>query len=192
MKNAHGRTCKKTKVYIYLYISPYENVVENGCIYICSDIRRILHILRKPNSIIVLLFIQYNSKFKNKLKRANLSRYKFISIRHLYGKVCLGLQLYSKHQILSVELSSCCSCDVSRQYFAVKRVKCSSTVLPFCSNYQNNSTSFPGFLGQQFNNLQPGCTFDVFLTSSVQYDKTLFKFGQQQLVMVNYACGEIF
>ena len=34
VKNAHGRTCKKTKVYIYLYISPYENVFENGCIYI--------------------------------------------------------------------------------------------------------------------------------------------------------------
>ena len=34
MKNAHGRTCKKTKVYIYLYISPYENVSENGCVYI--------------------------------------------------------------------------------------------------------------------------------------------------------------
>ena len=34
MKNAHGRTCKKTKVYIYLYISLYENLFENGCIYI--------------------------------------------------------------------------------------------------------------------------------------------------------------
>ena len=33
--NAHGRTCKKTKVYIYLYISLYENFFENGCnIYI--------------------------------------------------------------------------------------------------------------------------------------------------------------
>ena len=32
--NAHGRTCKKTKVYIYLYISRYENLFENGCIYI--------------------------------------------------------------------------------------------------------------------------------------------------------------
>ena len=32
--NAHGRTCKKTKVYIYLYISLYENLFENGCIYI--------------------------------------------------------------------------------------------------------------------------------------------------------------
>ena len=34
MKNAHGCTCKGTKVYIYLYISLYENLFENGCIYI--------------------------------------------------------------------------------------------------------------------------------------------------------------
>ena len=34
MKNSHGRTCKKTKVYIYLYIFLYENLFENGCIYI--------------------------------------------------------------------------------------------------------------------------------------------------------------
>ena len=32
--NAHGRTCKKTKVYIYLYISLYENLFENRCIYV--------------------------------------------------------------------------------------------------------------------------------------------------------------
>ena len=50
---------------------------------------------------------------------------------------------------------------------------------PFCSNNQNNSTSSPGFHGQQFNNPQPGCTFDVILKSSVQYDKILSKFGQQ-------------
>ena len=68
-------------------------------------------------------------------------------------------------------------------------MKCSATVPPFGSNYQNNSTLSSGFLGQRFNNLQPGCTFDVILTSSVQYDKILFKFRQQQLVMVNYACG---
>ena len=34
MKNAHGRTCKKTKLSIYLYISLYENLLENGGIYI--------------------------------------------------------------------------------------------------------------------------------------------------------------
>ena len=32
--NAHGRTCKKTKVYTYLYISLHENLFANGCIYI--------------------------------------------------------------------------------------------------------------------------------------------------------------
>ena len=74
--------------------------------------------------------------------------------------------------MLSVELLSRCSCDVFRQYFAVKRVKCPQF-------FSVNSS----------NNLQPGCTFDVILTSSVQYDKILSKFGQQQLVMVNYACG---
>ena len=40
MKNAHGRTCKKTKVYIYLYISLYENLFENGCIYIYNGLRQ--------------------------------------------------------------------------------------------------------------------------------------------------------
>ena len=34
----------------------------------------ILHILRKSNSLIALLFIQNNSLFKNKLKQAYLGR----------------------------------------------------------------------------------------------------------------------
>ena len=38
---------------------------------------------------------------------------------------------------------------------------------------------------QRFNN--PPQT--ALLTSSVQYDKIISKFGQQQLVMVNYVCG---
>ena len=33
-KNAHGRTCKKIKVDIYLNLSLYENLFEKGCIYI--------------------------------------------------------------------------------------------------------------------------------------------------------------
>ena len=37
-----------------------------------SEICIILHILLKLNSIIALLFIQNNSKFKNKLKHAYL------------------------------------------------------------------------------------------------------------------------
>ena len=34
-----------------------------------------------------------------------------------------------------------------------------------------------------------GCTFDIILWSLVQYDKILSKFGQQQLVVVNYVGG---
>ena len=34
VKNAHGRTCKKTKVYnVSIYLSLYENLFENGCVY---------------------------------------------------------------------------------------------------------------------------------------------------------------
>ena len=71
--------------------------------------------------------------------------------------------------MLSFELSSCCSCGVFRQYFVVKRVKCFATVPPFCSNYQNNPISSPCFLGQRFNNLQPGGTFDVILTTAAGF-----------------------
>ena len=54
---------------------------------------------------------------------------KFTSIVHLFReiqqiKVCSGLQIYSKEQMLSVELTSRCSCYVFRQYFLVKRVQC--------------------------------------------------------------------
>ena len=77
-------------------------------------------------------------------------------------RACSGLQIYSKYQMLPVKMSSCCSCDVVRQYFAVKRVKCSATVPLFCSNYQNNSILSPGFLGQQFNNLQKAALLTSF------------------------------
>ena len=46
---------------------------------------------------------------------------------------------------------------------------------------KNNTTSSPRILGQQFNNLLRA----ALLTSSVQYDKILSKFGQQKKVMAN-------
>ena len=52
---------------------------------------------------------------------------------------------------------------------------------------KNNTTSSPGSLGQRFNNLPRA----ALLTSLVQYDKILSKFGQEQLVMVNYVCGRV-
>ena len=53
----------------------------------------------------------------------------------------------------------------------------------FCSQ-KNNTISSPGFLDQRFN-LQRA----TLLASSVQYEKILSKFVQQQLVMANYECG---
>ena len=113
-----------------------------------------------------LLFLQNNSKFKNKLKHANLGRCKHIDNASLSGLSLGAWSLLRSANILQIadvvrRVIFFCSCDVFRQYFAVKRVKCSTTVSPFCSNYQNNSTSSPGFHGQRFNNLQKGCTFDV-------------------------------
>ena len=137
---------------------------------------RTLHILRKQNSIIVLLFLQNNFKFKNKLKHSNLGRCKHIDNASLSGLILGDQSLLRSANIFQIadvvrRVIFFCSCDVFRQYFAVKRVKFSTTVSPFCSYYQNNSTSSPGFHGQPFNNLQQGCPFDVILTSSVQYDK---------------------
>ena len=65
----------------------YEEFCRSRRVLRPSEMRRILHILRKPNSTIVLLFLQNNSKFKNKLKRGNLGGCKFISIMHLYREV---------------------------------------------------------------------------------------------------------
>ena len=49
-----------------------------------------------------------------------------------------------------------------------------------------NTTLSPGFLAQRFNNLRRA----ALLTSLIQYgEDILSKFGEQQLVMVNYACG---
>ena len=113
-----------------------------------SEICRILHIQRKPNSIIALLFIQ------------NI----------FFAQTC-KLYLRPFHSLL------------------------------------NDTTLCPGFLGQWvnnlwcqwFNNLQRAALLTSFwrqwfnnlqrtalLTSLVQYDGIL---GQQQLFMVNYACG---
>ena len=104
-----------------------------------SEICRILHILRKPNSIIALLFIQ---------------------------NICPFLKEF--------------------RHFALK----------------NNPISSSGFLGQRFNNLQRAAlltSFDVIgsiIFSGLHFwrhwfnmTKVLFKFGEQQLVVVNYACG---
>ena len=95
-----------------------------------SEICLILHILRKPNSLIALLFIQNNSQFKNIAKTClPTSMLSLSSI--VYVQVCPAPQIFSKQQMSPSELSSCCFCYVFSHYFAqfqlyfllLKRVK---------------------------------------------------------------------
>ena len=68
----------------------------------------------------------------------------------------------------------------------------------FCRSKRVLSTEAETF-GQRFNNLHQAALLTSFwrhwfnirklLTSSLQNDKVLSKFGQQQLVMVKYVCG---
>ena len=85
--------------------------------------------IRKPNSIIVLLFIQNNSQFKKKAKTClPPSRLSSPSIAHVQG--CSAPQIFSKQQMVPFELCSGCSCHVFSYNFAqfllLKRVKCPS------------------------------------------------------------------
>ena len=105
-----------------------------------SEISIILHMIRKPNSIIVLLFIQNNPQFKNIAKTwLPPSMLSSSSIVHVQG--CSSPQIFSKQQVSSFELSSCCSCHLFSYYFAqfllLKRMKCPS----ICFHNQNNSVN---------------------------------------------------
>ena len=81
-----------------------------------SEISISLHVIRKPNSIIVLLFIQNNSQFKNMAKTC-LPPSMLSSSSIVYVQVCPALQIFSKQQKSPFELSSCGSCHVFSQFF---------------------------------------------------------------------------
>ena len=112
-----------------------------------TEICSILHMLRKPNSLIALLFIQNNSKFKN-MAETYLPASKLNSSSIVYVEVCPVPQVFSKEQMSPPELSSCCFCHVFSYYSS-----CSSyswqewNVRHFFFHNQNNSTSSPGPLG---------------------------------------------
>ena len=86
-----------------------------------SEISIILHMTRKPNSIIVLLFIQNKSQFRNKAKTCSPPSM-------LSSPSILHVQIFSKWQMSPFELCSCCSCHVFScnfaQFLLLKRVKC--------------------------------------------------------------------
>ena len=50
-----------------------------------------------------------------------------------------------------------------------------------------SSPKITGYLSQRFNNLQRAAL--LMPLAQYHYDKVLSKFVQQQLIMVNYACG---
>ena len=110
-----------------------------------SSTCRILHILRKPNSIIALLFIQ------------NI----------IFAQTCklLAVSLLNDRALSPGFLGQWFN-NLWRQWF----------------NNLQRAALLTSFWRQWFNNLQR----TALLTSLVQYDRIL---GQQQLFMVNYACG---
>ena len=95
-----------------------------------SEISIILHTIRKLNSIIVLLFIQNNSQFKNMAKNmlTSIDPSMLSSSSIVHVQVYAAPQIFSKQEIWPFELSSCCSCHVFSYFFAqfllLKRVKC--------------------------------------------------------------------
>ena len=96
-----------------------------------SEVCLILHTLRKPNSLITLLFIQNNSQFKN-IAKTRLPASILSSSSIVYVQVCPAPQIFSTQDMSPSEL---CSCYVFCYYFnqfqlqflLLKRVKC----LPF-------------------------------------------------------------
>ena len=81
-----------------------------------SEISIILHMIRKPNSIVVLSFIQNNSQFKNMAKTCSPPS---IHRCYVHLQVCPAPQIFSKQQMSSFELSSCCSFHVFSYFFRV-------------------------------------------------------------------------
>ena len=140
-----------------------------------SEISIILQMIQKPNSIIVLLFIQNNSQFKNKAKTClPPSMLSSSSIVHVQG--CSAPQIFSKQQMSPFELSSCCSCHVFSYNFAqfllLKRVKC----LPFFVFTTKTTQPHP----QVFSvNGALTCKNAAFLMSFPRQTQNSYKFSHQ-------------
>ena len=112
-----------------------------------SEISIILYMIRKPNSIIVLLFIQNTSWFKDIAKPCFPS----IDVKFILDSARLGL--FSSANILQIA-------DVALRVVFLLFLPCfqllfrlvitleiSEFFRHFCSHNQNNSTSSPGLVG---------------------------------------------
>ena len=119
--------------------------------------------IRKPNTIIVLLFIQNNSQFKNMSKTClppSIHRFQ----AHLRQCTFRVVQLRKCSPNSRCHPSSCLLA-VLAMFLAIFRLvlslETSEMSAIFQVHNQNNSTSSPGLLGQRCINLQESCIFDV-------------------------------
>ena len=95
--------------------------------------------------MIVLLFIQNNSKFKNKLKHAYLGRCNVSCLPFSASRQVWKIKGCSKWQMSSVELHSCCSCYVLGRNSVISSSGNEWNVLPFCTVLPSS----PGLLDYQ-------------------------------------------
>ena len=104
----------------------------------------ILHTLRKPNSLITLLFIQNNSQLKNHSKNMLTC----IDIKFIFDSVRLGLSsLHTAYVALRVVFLLCFQLLFRLVPAVVLTLETSEVSAIFCFHNQNNSTSSPGLLG---------------------------------------------
>ena len=98
--------------------------------------------------------------------------------------------LQNSSYLTKAEFNNCLIIHSKYMYFPVLKGVLPFRFLFFCSPKEHIIVP-RFFLYQQFNNLTGAYTFDPILMSLAHYDKVLSKFGQKQLVMVNYvwACG---
>ena len=141
-----------------------------GCLITPSEISIILHMIRKPNSIIVFLFIKNNSQFKNVAKTSLPAS--------MLSSSSIGLSssaniLQIADGALRVVSASCCFYYVFSHYFGqfqlqcllLKRVKC--PLFQFLQRKQLNLVPKSSRLTVH----QPveGCIFDVISSLNIKF-----------------------
>ena len=157
-----------------------------------SEISIILHMIRKPNSIIVLLFIQNNSQFKNNAKTClPPSMLSSPSIVHVQG--CSAPQIFPKQQMSPFDLCSCCFCHVFSYNFAqlllLKRVKCPPFFVFTTKTTQPRPQVFSA------NGALERCIFDVISSLNTKFFQiwsSVTGYGESCVCFQPIRIGEIF
>ena len=164
-----------TRFFQYCNSQKMSILSENFCIYF-TVYCLILNILRKPNPLIALLFIQNNSQFKN-IAETCLPAWMLSSSSILYVQVCPALQIFSKQQMSPSELSSCCYNHVfsyyyaqfQLQFFLLKRVKCRPFLFSQLFSQPKQLNLVPRSSRLTVHLLFEGCIFDVISSLNTKF-----------------------